>query len=340
MPEARTQSLRRLLLIHELAFLTLVIITGALATVWGYWWQQSSLETIRLHGMSHTAEEIRSLVFKQMHEVTAAALEENPATRELDTRYLKTIQELFNELRRSSGTQTYSFTGRNQRFLFDWDRTEPASAFGAALTAFERQNYALALRELENLEGSDTPQADFLRGHIYFAQNRFRLAANAFEKTRSEGSLRYGDAAMWYQALCLVAQGVSRKAAAIQLLETITGDDRLAARIASLRAHGFRVAIDDLGAGYNGLNAFAELSPDIVKFDMALCREVVRGGVRARLVAAVAEVCRDLGILTVAEGIETDEQARAMTDFGCDLLQGYLFGHPKRPTRELRLISG
>ena len=129
MPEARTQSLRRLLLIHELAFLTLVIITGALATVWGYWWQQSSLETIRLHGMSHTAEEIRSLVFKQMHEVTAAALEENPATRELDTRYLKTIQELFNELRRSSGGQTYSFTGRNQRFLFDWDRTEPASAF-------------------------------------------------------------------------------------------------------------------------------------------------------------------------------------------------------------------
>ncbi|MBK6921121.1 MAG: EAL domain-containing protein [Deltaproteobacteria bacterium] len=122
--------------------------------------------------------------------------------------------------------------------------------------------------------------------------------------------------------------------------ETITGDERLAARIASLRAHGFRVAIDDLGAGYNGLNAFAELSPDIVKFDMALCREVVRGGVRARLVAAVAEVCRDLGILTVAEGIETDEQARAMTDFGCDLLQGYLFGHPKRPTRELRLISG
>ncbi len=122
--------------------------------------------------------------------------------------------------------------------------------------------------------------------------------------------------------------------------EHVHDDGALAERIASLRAHGFRVAIDDLGAGYNGLNAFAQLSPDIVKFDMALCRDAVHGGVRGRLVAAVAEVCRDLGILTVAEGIETERQAQVMTELGCDLLQGYYFGRPKRPTRELRLIGG
>ncbi|MBX7081264.1 MAG: EAL domain-containing protein [Nannocystaceae bacterium] len=122
--------------------------------------------------------------------------------------------------------------------------------------------------------------------------------------------------------------------------EHVHDDGGLADRIATLRAHGFRVAIDDLGAGYNGLNAFAQLSPDIVKFDMALCRDAVHGGVRGRLVAAVAEVCRDLGILTVAEGIETERQAQVMTELGCDLLQGYYFGRPKRPTRELRLIGG
>ncbi len=118
MPEARPQSLRRLLLVHELAFLTLVIITGALATVWGYLWQQSSLETIRLHDMSHTAEEIRSLVFKQMHEVTAAALDENPATRELDTRYLKTIQELFNSLRRASSHRAEDYAVQGMQTAF------------------------------------------------------------------------------------------------------------------------------------------------------------------------------------------------------------------------------
>ena len=118
MPEDRPQSLRRVLLVHELAFLTLVIITGGLATLWGYLWQQSSLETIRLHGMSHTAAEIRSLVFKQMHEVTAAALDENPATRELDTHYLKTIQELFNSLRRSSANRAEDYAVQGMQTAF------------------------------------------------------------------------------------------------------------------------------------------------------------------------------------------------------------------------------
>ena len=110
--------------------------------------------------------------------------------------------------------------------VFRSDQTEPASTFGLALTAFERQNYALALRELEKIEISNFPQADYLRGHIYFAQERFSLAAKAFEKTRLQGSLRYGEAAAWYQALCLVAQGERSKPEAIQLLETIVGDDQ------------------------------------------------------------------------------------------------------------------
>lgn len=110
--------------------------------------------------------------------------------------------------------------------VFRSSQTEPASAFGLALAAFERQNHALALRELGKMEISNTPQADYLRGHIYFAQKRFGLAANAFEKLSSQGSLRYGEAATWYQALCLVAQGVSRKTEATQLLETIAGDDQ------------------------------------------------------------------------------------------------------------------
>ncbi len=117
-PEDRPQSLRRLLLVHELAFLILVIITGGLASVWGYLWQQSSLETIRLHGLSHTAEEIRSLVFKQINEVTAAALNDNPSTRDLDTRYLQTIQELFNELRRSSADRAEGYAVQGMQTAF------------------------------------------------------------------------------------------------------------------------------------------------------------------------------------------------------------------------------
>ncbi len=110
-------------------------------------------------------------------------------------------------------------------------------------------------------------------------------------------------------------------------------------RVAALREFGFRVAIDDLGAGYNGLNTLTDVVPDIVKFDMALVRGVETSPMKARLLAALIDTCTDMGILTVAEGIETSSQRDAMRALGCDLLQGYLFGQPKRPTRELRRVG-
>lgn len=105
MSAVRPPSLRRLLLTHDLVFLALVVITGALAGTWAYLWQQSSAESIRLNRLSHTAQEIRSLAFKQMRDVSLAALREDPQATELNSTYVRTIQELFNALRRSSGNR-------------------------------------------------------------------------------------------------------------------------------------------------------------------------------------------------------------------------------------------
>jgi EAL domain-containing protein (putative c-di-GMP-specific phosphodiesterase class I) len=102
----------------------------------------------------------------------------------------------------------------------------------------------------------------------------------------------------------------------------------LAERVAKLRARGFRIALDDLGAGYNGLNAFAEVRPDIVKFDMNLVRDMVKSATSLRLVATMIELCRDLGVMTVGEGVETEEQGELLRALACDLLQGYRFGRP------------
>jgi EAL domain-containing protein (putative c-di-GMP-specific phosphodiesterase class I) len=110
--------------------------------------------------------------------------------------------------------------------------------------------------------------------------------------------------------------------------EDIAASGELPARIAKLRAHGFGIALDDLGAGYNGLNAFAEVVPDIVKFDMALVRDMVRSPTSLRLVATLIDLCRNLGMLSVGEGVETEEQGELLRSLGCDLLQGYRFGRP------------
>jgi EAL domain-containing protein (putative c-di-GMP-specific phosphodiesterase class I) len=102
----------------------------------------------------------------------------------------------------------------------------------------------------------------------------------------------------------------------------------LTERIARLRGLGYRIAVDDFGAGYAALNSFASLRPDVAKIDMALVRGIDRDPYRRTLVASVNAMCRDLGIVVVAEGIETEAERATVVELGCDLLQGFLIGPP------------
>lgn len=105
----------------------------------------------------------------------------------------------------------------------------------------------------------------------------------------------------------------------------------LRAQVKNLREMGFRIAIDDLGAGYAGLNSFALLEPDIVKLDMALVRGIDTHPVKRKLVTSMTTLCKDMGLLVVAEGIETTQEREVLIELGCDLLQGYLFARPGVP---------
>ncbi len=100
------------------------------------------------------------------------------------------------------------------------------------------------------------------------------------------------------------------------------------ARVDRLRKLGFRIAVDDLGAGYAGLTSLALLDPEIVKIDLALVRNVHREPTKQMLVRTIVTMCGGLGITVAAEGIETGEERAALTAAGCDLMQGYLFARP------------
>jgi EAL domain-containing protein (putative c-di-GMP-specific phosphodiesterase class I) len=102
----------------------------------------------------------------------------------------------------------------------------------------------------------------------------------------------------------------------------------LEGRVRALRALGYRIAVDDLGAGYAALNSFAALQPDVAKVDMALVHGVDTDPLRRKLIASVTSMCRDLGILVVAEGVETSAEREVLVDLGCDLLQGFAIGPP------------
>lgn len=106
-------------------------------------------------------------------------------------------------------------------------------------------------------------------------------------------------------------------------------------RVATLRDLGFRIAVDDLGAGYAGLNSFATLEPDVAKLDMALVRDVHRLPTKQKLIRSLADLCRDMGIALVSEGVETAEERDTLIELGCDLFQGYHFARPAEPFAEI-----
>jgi EAL domain-containing protein (putative c-di-GMP-specific phosphodiesterase class I) len=109
---------------------------------------------------------------------------------------------------------------------------------------------------------------------------------------------------------------------------SLEGIGEIERRIATLREMGYRIAVDDLGAGYAGLSYFARVSPDVVKIDMSLTRNVDADPVRRRVVASICTLARDLEMLIVAEGIETEGELACVKELGADLIQGYLIARP------------
>jgi EAL domain-containing protein (putative c-di-GMP-specific phosphodiesterase class I)/CheY-like chemotaxis protein len=104
------------------------------------------------------------------------------------------------------------------------------------------------------------------------------------------------------------------------------------ASVAMLRRLGFRIAVDDLGAGYAALGALASLEPEVVKLDISLIHELEHSATKRRVVGAIATLVRELGGAVIAEGVETAAERDAVLDAGVDLMQGFLFA---RPSREL-----
>jgi EAL domain-containing protein (putative c-di-GMP-specific phosphodiesterase class I) len=102
----------------------------------------------------------------------------------------------------------------------------------------------------------------------------------------------------------------------------------LASRVRQLKRLGFQLAIDDLGAGYAGLSAFTQLEPDIVKLDMSLVRSVHRERRKQCIIRRLLEMCEDLHMTVVGDGVESIPERDTLVDLGCDKLQGFLFAKP------------
>lgn len=112
---------------------------------------------------------------------------------------------------------------------------------------------------------------------------------------------------------------------------SVTHDADLKQHVEALRALGYRVAIDDLGAGYSGLTSVALIQPEFVKLDGSLVRDIDRSTVNQIVVSAVLDLAGKIGQRVIAEAIETPEELAALRALGVDLMQGYYFAKPAKP---------
>lgn len=121
----------------------------------------------------------------------------------------------------------------------------------------------------------------------------------------------------------------------LELLETDSSDlsEEHFAVLRELRAAGCLIAIDDFGTGYSNYSRLLSFPVDIVKFDMSLARRAFGEPAVEELLAGLVKFCSGLGIITVVEGLESEEEVRRFTEMGLDFGQGY-FWSPAVPSHE------
>ncbi|MDP4074003.1 EAL domain-containing protein [Acidovorax sp. A1169] len=138
----------------------------------------------------------------------------------------------------------------------------------------------------------------------------------------------------------LEASGLPAPHLTLELTESvlIEGDAVTAQQLSRLRALGLKIAIDDFGTGYTSLAYLSRLPFDCLKIDQTFVRDLVESSQNAAIVTAVLHMAKGFGVTVVAEGVETEAQARRLLQLGCASAQGYWFGRPA-PLEQMSLAQ-
>lgn len=139
----------------------------------------------------------------------------------------------------------------------------------------------------------------------------------------------------------VVRSGVDVTGLCLELTESVllsNIDQTLLEKIGALRKHGVKIALDDFGTGYSSLSYLKDLPLDTLKIDKSFLHNILHNSKDQGITAAILALADTLGLQTVAEGVETQEQFEYLRSAGFSRFQGYLFGHPA-PREELMHLA-
>jgi len=123
---------------------------------------------------------------------------------------------------------------------------------------------------------------------------------------------------------------IENKLLEIELTESILikNSQKTSKKLIKLRKSGMKVAIDDFGTGYSSLAYLTNFPFDKLKIDQSFIRDIVTDKAAASLATSIISMAHRLGVRVIAEGVETEDQLKFLTDYKCDEIQGYYFSEP------------
>jgi diguanylate cyclase (GGDEF)-like protein len=160
--------------------------------------------------------------------------------------------------------------------------------------------------------------------------DELRVAVNVSGRQLSDGQL------VWTVQQALAKSGLPAHRLELEITETALMTDPAHAReiLMALRQLGVSLALDDFGTGYSSLAYLATLPVDLVKIDRSFVQAMLQDRVVETVVVSIFQLCSNIGVSTLAEGIETPEQAALLRAHGCKFGQGFLYSKA-RPSQDI-----
>ncbi len=135
----------------------------------------------------------------------------------------------------------------------------------------------------------------------------------------------------------LARYGLSQEAICFEISEKqdLQNDKEAVRTLDAYRSQGFKIAVDDCGAGFSGLKLLYYARPDFIKIDRFFIRDISTDPDKRLFVASIVNIAHMMGSIVIAEGVETEQEFHACRDIGCDLVQGFLIQRPDTDIRAL-----
>lgn len=171
-------------------------------------------------------------------------------------------------------------------------------------------------------------QAASWRAGLLAGVDEFGVAVNISARELAEPSLVDAIHAV------LLSTGLPPHWLHLEVTETaiITDLEASERHLRAIKALGVKLAVDDFGVGYGSMTYLSRFPVDIVKIDRSFVTPIAEQRESRNVAGGIVLLARSLGIQTVAEGVESEDQAAALRQLECDRAQGWLFGRPETPT--------